>query len=163
MLEYLSEAVVLSREPSGDLDSRFSVFTKRFGKLVGKAKSARKITSKLAGHLEPGNLVFLRIVEKSGLQIVDALKQERAALSHYDLHCLDRLLGEGEPDPALWQLISRDFGWRKALSLLGWDAREARCETCGKRDPLWFDLGGQRFFCEACASKAKKGEVLYIG
>ena len=77
MQEYLSEAVVLDRLANGDLNGRVVFLTKRFGKLVGKARSIRKITSKLSGHLQPGNLVQVRMIEKNGLQIVDALKKSR--------------------------------------------------------------------------------------
>ena len=65
MTEYLSEAVVLDKETSGDLDIRVSMFTKKFGKLKVRAKSARRIVSKLSPHLEPGNVAQVRIIEKS--------------------------------------------------------------------------------------------------
>ncbi len=31
MQEYLSEAIVLDKEPNSDLDVHFSIFTKKFG------------------------------------------------------------------------------------------------------------------------------------
>src|SRR3990170_8049430 len=118
MQEYLSDAVVLSREPSGELDLRISLFTKKFGKLVGKVKSARKITSKLSGHLEPGNLIKVRVIEKNGFQIADALKSARTDTKEADLEVLGTLLHDEEPDSGLWALItSGNFNWKETLRL----------------------------------------------
>ncbi len=164
MQEYLSEAVVLSAMPNGDMDTRVSLFTKRFGKLKAKAKSARKITSKLAPHLQPGNVVRVRIVEKSGLHVADALKQSSLAVSPHALHVLDGLLSEAEPDMALWVALAREtFSWPEVLKALGWDPRLAECRACAAPDVPLFHIRTQEFFCGACASKFPQNEVLYIG
>jgi recombinational DNA repair protein (RecF pathway) len=162
MQEYVSDAVVLHTEPNGDMDIRVSLFTRRFGKLTAKAKSARKITSKLAGHLQPGNLVEARIVEKSGLQIVDALKITALPFRFPDLVRLNQLLVEAEADPELWRLfLAPRPDWERFLRVLGWDPREAKCETCGGACAA-FHFGQQRFFCAQCALKFPESEVLYI-
>ncbi len=163
MQEYLGEAVILNREPVGDLDLRLSIFTKRFGKFVAKAKSARKITSKLAGHLQPGNLVDARIVEKNGLQIVDVLKKLRLSIAPADLHRLNLILAEAEPDLRLWrELVSGEFGWPEVLKILGWDPSVARCGACNSAEKLAFSIPGQDFFCGNCVSKLDQNEVIYI-
>ena len=162
MLEYICEAVVLHREPNGDLDNRFSLFTKKFGKLVAKGKSTRKITSKLSSHLQPGNVVSVRLIEKNGLQVVDALKKYRltAILSH--LHFLDRILGEAEPDQHIWQFLLEGLRWREILRVLGWDPQEALCSLCDNSKPTVFNVRNQEFFCRGCASKLNQNDVLYI-
>jgi len=112
MQEYVTEAVVLDTVPSAELDVRVSLFTKKFGKLVARAKSVKKITSKLAGHLEPGNIIKIRLVEKKGLQLVDALKEREVqslsnsrelesdegghTMSPPDLYLLNQILHEAE-------------------------------------------------------------------
>ena len=117
MQEYFSDAIVLDRLANGDLDSRIVLFTKHFGKLVAKAKSSRKITSKLSGHLEPGNLVQARLVEKNGLQVVDALKKSRLDVKPADLYFLNQLLAEAEPDSKIWELlIKNQFHWREIFA-----------------------------------------------
>lgn len=163
MQEYSSEAIVLSREPSGDLDLRASFFTKRYGKLYAKAKSARKITSKLSGHLNVGNLVQARFVEKGGRQVVDALKVSRIPIPPPQWHFLDLLLAEGEPDQGLWQmLVSGVFDWREVLKNLGWDPREAICALCRTQRPVSFHVFSQDFFCDACSLKSGEKELVYI-
>ena len=165
MLEYVSEAVVLDREENGDLDVVVFIFTKKFGKLRAKAKSARKITSKLASHLEPGNLSQVRLVEKNGFQITDALKQTRLGVAPPDLYFLNQLLPEAESDPLLWGALMREkFNWQAILRILGWDPALGVCEVCRKGAPEFFHLKKLDFVCERCSvtSRIPKSEVVYL-
>ncbi len=165
MLEYVSEAVVLDREENGDLDVVSFIFTKKFGKLRAKAKSARKITSKLASHLEPGNLSQVRLVEKNGFQITDALKQVRLKVTPPDLYFLNQLLPEAEPDFLLWEaLVGKKFNWQAILKILGWDPALGSCEVCAKIAPEFFHLKKLDFVCERCVaiSQISKSEVVYL-
>lgn len=162
MQEYFSDAIVLDRLASGDLDSRVIFFTKLFGKLVAKAKSARKITSKLSAHLEPGNLIKLRLIEKNGLQVVDALKTSRLAMSQQDLYLVGELLAEAEPEFGVWELCAKEkFSWHEALKTLGWDPSFAQCSGCSGK-ALSFHTKTQEFFCKGCSSKLPKDKVVYI-
>lgn len=162
MQEYLSEAVVLGIYPNGDMDARISLFTKKFGKLVAKAKSVKKINSKLAGHLQPGNLVRVRLVEKNGLQAADALKSSRLNIKPMDLYFLNNLLPEAEPDLELWQAITGGlWSWREILRIFGWDPREASCRLC-RKPPAYFHIGDQEFLCSNCASKFKPDDIIFI-
>jgi len=163
MQEYVSEAIVLKKQPLGDRDSRHTQFTRRFGKRVAKAKSARKITSKLAGHLEPGNVVRVRLIEKNGLQIADALKETRLEVSPEDCSLLSDLLPELGSEPALWANCRvGKFVWRDILRALGWDPDYAMCAACGSREVFSFYIPSQEFFCRRCASKLGKVEIVLI-
>lgn len=57
-----SQALVLKRENVGEWDRRYVFFTALFGKLAVMARGTHKITSKLAGQLEPPQLVDLTFV-----------------------------------------------------------------------------------------------------
>lgn len=163
MQEYLSEAIVLDRLPNGDMNGWVVFLTKRFGKLVGKAKSIKKITSKLSGHLQPGNLVQVRMIEKNGLQVVDALKKARLSLSLSELRFLGELLAEAEPEFVIWEmLVNGGFSWNAALKILGWDPNFASCVFCSGNADV-FHPKTQEFFCKKCASKMKQDEIIYIG
>ena len=164
MQEYFTEAVVLDREPLHELDFRLSVFTKRRGKIVAKAKSARKILSKLSGHLVPGAVAQIRFVERNGLQLVDALKIGTASASVTDLRALNAILADGEPDPLLWrQLEGGSFDWGTVLKILGWDPASAACSVCARPLPSVFHARAQEFFCAPCSSRSGEKEVIYIG
>jgi recombinational DNA repair protein (RecF pathway) len=163
MQEYVTDAIVLKKDPLGDLDGRYILFTKRFGKMVGKAKSSRKITSKLAPHLEPGIVAKVRFVEAKGTQIIDALKSERLKMLLNDLHFLSQLLPDAQPEEDLWEmLIGNDFSWQKTLSILGWDPEHAECAGCGRARPEYFYIPRQEFYCRACASKVRRDAVISI-
>jgi DNA repair protein RecO (recombination protein O) len=173
MQEYVTDAIVLKKDPLGDLDGRYTLFTKRFGRIMAKAKSSRKITSKLAPHLEPGMVTKVRFIETKGTQLIDALKSGQVALSLRDLHFLSQLLPDTEPEPALWELLVRsngdrpgqDWSWAKVLAILGWDPADAECATCGVRQPSYFYITRQEFYCRthgAAASKARVDAVLSI-
>ncbi len=170
MQEHVTEAIVLSKEPVRDLDARYSFFTKKFGKVTAKATSARKITSKLAGHLEPGTLTTIRFVDRNhgGIaQLVDALKLRHAGIAPAPLHSLNTMLAEWEPDEALWSELSAArggeelFNWTPVLRILGWDPQDATCERCARGATTFF-IPRQEFFCTACASKISRDALLLI-
>ncbi len=172
MQEFVTEALVLRKEPVRDFDARYSFFTKRFGKIIGKATSARKITSKLAGHLEPGSLARVRFVEPNhgnGTQIADALKYGAVAVPLMELGFLDRMLAAGEADEALWrECVNGSFSWPAVLRLLGWDPRHAACAACGKKAAAFY-IPRQEFFCAHCvlgtssASKLARDALILLG
>lgn len=162
MQEYVTDAIILRKEPFRDFDGRYYFFTKRFGKILGKAMSTRKITSKLAGHLEPGNLSQVRFVERNGTMVVDALKKQKLGATLLDLMLLNAMLSEGQPEPELWtELASDQFSWRKVLRILGWDPEGARCDVCGNA-ANYFSVARQEFFCAVCASKLPRKELLLV-
>ncbi len=174
MQEYTARAVILRKEPARELDLRVTMFTDQFGKITAKATSGRKITSKLSAHLEPGTLSFIRLAEKGGLQLTDALKQAKLPLTPQDLHALDLLLPSEEEDPNLWEVFTKLAGdsagnatwdWPQVLALLGWDPREALCEKCHVRRPEYFALQSQSLYCAQCAatSRIPRDALLYIG
>lgn len=163
---YFPEAIVLNREDSNEVDSRFSIYAKGYGKFFAKAKSARKILSKLSGHLEPGSLVKIRLVGNGGLQVVDALKFGKVAVGAPDLHLLNRLLPEQDFDFGIWEMLvgspsassGLKFSWPKALKILGWDPEHAGCQLCGGK-PVFFVLKNQGFVCDRCVLKVN-GELI---
>jgi len=163
MQEYVTDAIILKKDPLRDQDGRYAFFTQRFGKITGKATSSRKITSKLSAHLEPGNLSRVRFVEVHGTQIVDALKTVRTPISLIDLHFLSEILPDGEPEPELWNMFATgQFSWAKTLQVLGWDPEGAACAQCNKEPARYFYIPRQEFFCSTCASKLKKDKVILV-
>jgi recombinational DNA repair protein (RecF pathway) len=163
MHEYVTKAVVLDKATrGGHADARYSFFTERFGKIAARATSSRKIVSKLAGHLEPGTVTAVRIIEQHGTKVVDALKLGRANISLRDLASLSSLLGEWEPDVDLWRelIAAANFSWANTLAILGWDPSGAVCAECGldaasqRQNALHFYIPRQEFFCASCAASA---------
>lgn len=161
MLEYVTEAVVLDKIDSGELDSRVYLYTRDFGRVSCKVKSTRKITSKLASHLEPLNLITARIVDKNGPQLVDALiiKKYKKTPELLKIFLLIKdLTAESQPDLNFWdflkQFLAGDFQEghsRKVLSFLGFDPIFAKCNHCQKENPVAFYPPDSYFYCKDCA------------
>lgn len=63
---YQDQAIVLKRIDFRDDDLLLTFYTKRHGKIMAQAKGAKKIKSKLAGHIEPMNLVEIEWVTGRG-------------------------------------------------------------------------------------------------
>ena len=158
MEEYYTEAIVLDKEDSNAFDWRVSLYTKNLGKIVAKATSARKIVSKLNPHLEPLNLIKLRLVHKNNFQIVDALTinnftnlRQSAKLSQAIdlLHFVKEMTVAEESDYQLWSLLNvmlaeAQISYRLLLRVLGFDSQFAVCDVC-QRQPHYFLTKDCRF------------------
>ena len=166
MIEHYTEAIVLDRNPRGEVDAAITLYTKELGKVTALSKSIRKITSKLSGHLMPGNKVRLRIVEQNTVQAIDALseKQEcdiRELLPF--LRFLNGVLPEGEADLNFWHLVNgviekchfRAETYRYILEVLGFGPNEALCGSCGAKEIAHFHMPDIMFLCSRCRVKAR--------
>jgi len=191
MTEYLTDAIVLDKEDVGEMDSLIYLYTKDLGKVIAKAKSSRKITSKLGGHLEPLNLVKVRLVEKKrlpnsrqGFQIVDALVIKRflagrlapAFLTAKFLRVMKfikEMTFEYQRDLQLWLLIKKILAspaadekiiYRSLLKVMGFNPKFAECAECHRKEVRAFSSENQKFLCEKCftALKIPKNEVVLI-
>ncbi len=162
MQEFVSEAVVLDKEPLGEADSRVSLYTEARGKVVAKAAASRNIVSRLAGHLEPGMISAVRVVGNGGGQIADAYAVGTLARTRETLRLLSFLGGflmEGEADPALWDYLNKGteetLDSRQLLAVLGFDPHGAACAHCGRSSPAYFNSREARFVCELCVAQTR--------
>ncbi len=164
MQEYLTEAIILDKEGTGEFDARVSFYTKELGKVIAKATSARKITSKLNAHLEPPRLSLIRLVHKNNFQIVDALtidnftnwRRSATLVPALDLlRFVNEMTLEGQNDYQLWSYIKNamktaNFNYISLLKILGFDPRFAQCEIC-QRKPNLFSASDLMYYCSNCA------------
>lgn len=164
MHEYLGRAVILDASHAGKSDLRLVLFMEKNGKIISRAQSARKITSKLAAHLQAGNLSRVRIIEKGTLsRVVDALKEKRLTLPPAELKRLADILAENQHEPEIWQMLSEDrLDWGGVLRHLGWDPAHGACRSCGLTEVSAFNFRSQDFFCANCSSHARHNELIFI-
>jgi len=150
--EYITHAIVLDKEPLNETDARVFLYTQELGRITAKIISARKIISKLNGHLEPLNLVWIRLIKKNIFQVADALKV--GALSQNNLAVLrliKELTADSQPDLELWSLIQRnELTEEKVLRILGFDKQFATCQLCGSSQQLFFSITDLVYFCQNC-------------
>ncbi len=166
MREYVCEALVLSREGAGEVDSHINLLTHEYGKVSARARSARKISSRLSAHLEPGTLSLVRLVEKKGIQITDALLIRKLNLDQLALHQLETLLATGEPEETVWTALTtaKTMPWQSILASLGWEDTHATCFSCGQATPDGFFIPHLAFLCVQCrdGSRLPLHSVEYI-
>lgn len=120
MNSYQTNAIVLKRENIFEADRLYYLYTEDFGKIRTVAGGARKIGAKLAGHLEPFNLIWAELIaRKNGdLFITTALshkellgKSSPAKIALFakmaDFACL--MLKGPQKDDILWSFILKNF------------------------------------------------------
>ena len=166
MIEHYTEGIVLDRNPRGEMDRSVTIYTKDLGKVTATTKSSRKITSKVAGHLMPGNTVRLRIVENKTIQAIDALSEkpkcEMKELLPF-LNFLNEVVPHGEADENFWDLITKIIekcrleprAYRYILEILGFGADDANCGHCRGDKIAHFSLPDIIFLCSSCADKSR--------
>ena len=155
MREYYTPAVVLGSNPRRDKDAQVILYTKDLGKVSAVAKSIRKITSKLAGHLKVGSLVDVRLIDAGGsYQLIDGLAFKKPCEGGEQLRLaafLESVIPQGQPDIQMWYTVSEIFEgctvtpriYRYLLQLMG------------------FVRGGEdSLICQGC--KGKYGQVVYF-
>jgi recombinational DNA repair protein (RecF pathway) len=166
MIEYFTSALVLDAEDVGELDKRVFLYTKELGKVGAKARSTRKITSKLSAYLEPFNFVKIRLIEKNGFQVVDALNFDKVEISPENsvfLQFIKEMTFEFQPDKQLWFYLRRKkFSYRQVLKILGFDPDFAVCQICGRKSVAYFSKTEQTFFCRQCAFKIPKNDLILL-
>lgn len=127
MFECVTKALVLEKIPMGETDGLLTLYTERLGKVSVKARSLRKITSKLSAHTEPGYLALVRLVGKNPFQkaigsfwLSDALCEKRLFSDVIFLDSVASLTTEFQTDRELWQFLLEGRTDRNALlSVLG--------------------------------------------
>ena len=161
MQETSTLALVLDITQTGEQDGRVVLFTQAAGKIIARAKSLYKPRSKLAAHVQPLSIVQVRLVEKKGVQVVDALLVRRyggnatGPTQTIELLSAARLIGEltslNQPDDQLWSVIaSGKLVSRQLLKVLGFDPEHASCSRCHKHEPTHFLLRDAVYICSTC-------------
>jgi len=156
-----TEAIVIKSMKYRDTSKIVTFYTRRFGKLKGIAKGARRSDNKFGSSLEPMSHVALVLYKKehrdlhlisqcdsirSFGKIHDSIEKISAGLSILEL--VDQLAQEEEENPALFSLLldtmaALDEGSRNILSfrrafqirfaaLLGYAPSLDHCSVCGK-------------------------------
>ena len=178
MKEHLTEAIVLDIRPIKGNDRLVDLYSKSLGRLKVRVVAGRKLISKLSPHLDPLNLVTVRLIEKNSLTLADAvtddrLRHIRSSTSQLSralglLHLLRSLLFLKNPDLKLWywlkhSLKNNQINYREVLKILGYDPLLAQCQICDSPQVNCFYITDQSFLCDHCRFKLPAGKVIYIG
>ncbi len=164
---YKTRGIVLRHTPIGEADRVLTIFTPELGKVRAAARGVRRITSKLAGHLEPLTYVSVSISRGrtldviSDAQIVRSFVRLREDLSRmssasYLAELADAFSTEREPNPEMFQLL---IGCLEALESTAEPTRLLRwfevrtLDTAGFRPEL--------YECIECRLRLEPGDYVY--
>ncbi len=166
MREYLTEAVVLDRELSGETDAQIFLYTKELGRITARARSVGQITSRLSSYLQPLRRITARLVEKNGFQIVDALPTGSQLIKTTEqiglLQIIRQLTSEHHPDAKLWdELAAGKPSSRHIFSILGFDPLHAACALCERKHPEYFSVRDAHYYCAGCTKTFSSNAGLY--
>ena len=154
---YKSEAIVIKRIDLGEADKILTIFTPNFGKLRVVAKGVRKVTSRLAGHVELFTRNTMLLAKARNLDIVtqsetvDAyrpLHEDLSRIAHasYASELLDALTPDALENYPVYRLAVETFAlisedahqdrvlrWYELqlLGYMGYAPELSRCVQCG--------------------------------
>ena len=172
MLDLTTRAIVLDKENVGECNSRIFLYTEKLGSVVGYATATRKLTSKIAAHLEPMNIIDVRLVEKKNrsFQIGDALIIEKSKMIFENSSAIFKIMSilkessfAGNPDEETWELFYAMLVRKnelaiheyvtKFLTVLGFNPKYSLCARCATPKPDYFLLQDFYFYCRACVPR----------
>jgi recombinational DNA repair protein (RecF pathway) len=133
---------------------------------MARARSAGFITSRLSSYLQPLRRVQARLIEKNGIQVVDALpvgdSMGRSAENIGLCQIVRSLTSEHHADEKLWnELIAPKPSPLRILMVLGFDPRHATCHMCETNNPEYFSSRDAHYYCASCAKSFSSIEGLY--
>jgi DNA repair protein RecO (recombination protein O) len=189
---YRDEGIVLRTHKLGEADRIVCVCTRHHGKVRAVAKGVRKTKSRFGARLEPPTHVQLQLYEgRSELHVIDQAETvdhfreirddlDRLTRAVSMLEAADQLGLEGEPNPALFQMLLgalRSLAghsgplvlpgfFLKVLALEGFRPVVDRCVECDATDDLVaFDLesGGTRCAVHRVGTAVSPAAVALLG
>lgn len=159
---YTTKAIVLNRQPFRESDSRTVVYTCDRGKLELVVRGARKLESKLAGHLEPFNLSKIMVVRGRNFDYIGGAVNidcyinikndlEKLSCAGKVVGLVNKIVKENEKDGGVFSLLSEflkivdcqlsivnyelfyHFFVLKLLAELGYKPELYSCVACQKK------------------------------
>ncbi len=174
-----TKAIVLSRRNCNDYDSLISCYSLDFGKICLLAKGLKRPKAKLAGHLEPLNIIDLMIIKGRERDYIGSAISEDSFLNikrnYYlvdiagrSINFLNGLIFQNQADYSIF-LILKDFlaelnnlkdNDKKAevyliffqlrlLDILGYDFDFSHCSVCNKGS-VFFNFFDKEVLCQDC-------------
>jgi len=166
MAEFITKVVVLEKETIKEYESLIYLFSEDKGLILAKARGIKKITSKLAGHLETKFLTLVRLVEGRETWVVDALQEGEIKRSFKELNIIRFLAGRWQRDDEIWDILinNKKISEKDWLAYFGFNSEFASCDICGRGVPVSFDLREHIFLCPGCqvALKLSNDELVLI-
>lgn len=168
---FSSQAVILKRDDWRESDSRVVLYTKNFGKIILIARGIKKTKSKLAGHIEPFNLVDILILKGKSIDYLGSavsrcsyfnLKNDLNALyfSGQALSLFNSLVKEALPEEELFYFLTTwlELINEKSLDTLTKEEGEQLYNYFVIRLMTLLGYKPELFYCTLCQKKIKEAD-----
>lgn len=176
MKDFVSEAIVLGIQPAKEHDRVVSLFTKKHGRIQARVAGGARLLSKFAPHLDPINLVGVRVAHKNKFTLTDVLTTDRFSATRkgssfgqaLKVVALVRVLApEGEPDMKLWHDLVQMFTSGTVdpnhfLNLFGYDSKLGACDMCGAKSIAYFSIKTHELLCARCSTNLPENALLLL-
>src|SRR3989338_9688825 len=111
---YKTEAIILSVRKIGEADELINIYTKDFGKLLIKARSAKKITTRQGNFLHTPSIVYCNFVSTRAGYVLSGIKNTKeypgisrdifaSGFVSSFLELSNSVLSDGQKDEKLWR------------------------------------------------------------
>lgn len=174
---FKTEGLVLGHVDIGETDRIITLLSPRHGKLRAMVRGARRVSSRLGGHVEPFSYVTLQLVQGRSFLVVGQvrmeypfrrLREDLVALSYAfeAARMVDHFVKEGEDNFRAYTLLMAflrrcEAGGElampflafqcKLLEIAGYQPRLDACVSCGSSiDIVGFSAGQGGALCAAC-------------
>lgn len=157
-MTYKTKGIIIRRRNFGEADRLLTIYTEKRGKISAIAKAARRLLSKLGGHLELFYLVDLVVAKGKNIDIITGaivlkdfpnLRKNLNATNqaYYIAEVIDKLIREDEKHQEVFELLVETLSKINSekdtllihyfelqlLSLLGHGPELYKCVVCGKK------------------------------
>jgi len=185
-LIYHTQAIVLKKQDFGEYNNLYVLYTRDLGKVPAVCRGSKKITSKLAGHLEPFAVCDAVLVKgKNFFQIIGTshartfnkilLNYQKILYASFCFEVTDNLIKEFEKDERAYNLlltaleaidkndtnlsvISHSFAFQ-LIHFLGFTPQTHTCIRCNKditKEGNSYCVYEGGIVCEICSPKVEK-------
>jgi DNA repair protein RecO (recombination protein O) len=155
-------AIILSSRDIGEFDRIYTLYTRELGLVRAVGRGVRKVSARLAGHLEPGTLSEVYIARSRGMgQITSAITLDEFEAIKNEFELLSNILeifrffgknfSEDEKDERIFDLLAEFLGqwgnkeiqdskkkisleafWWKLFDLMGNRPETMKCAECNR-------------------------------
>lgn len=180
---YKTEALILRQRRFGEADRMFTLLTPAYGKIDVKAKSVRKTTSRMSGHLQPLNRLMLQLARGrmsdviAGCETLESFQPLRDDLDRlsealYVSELVERMAADHVPNYQTYRLlidtlhrleeeetseVALRYFEMTLLEQSGFRPELDRCVGCGgaiEQDRHFFAPQAGGVACPACAPES---------
>ena len=175
-----TKAINLRRSNIGEHDRRYIFYTEKYGKLSAMGRGTNKVLSKLAGSLEPFQLIDFTFASGKSQNTVIAAdvmtahaklrsNEKKLSQANFIIEIIDLMMEEWQADSMIWRLVNNTIKFIddgksvskiigpyfviRLFTILGTAPDLAYCSSCHKKlkeEYNYYRKNNNQLVCPAC-------------